>query len=84
MSHVAETHFGNCPALKGFAGRGREMGIGEEGIYVSVTGAIYEETHSPPFFQREGVICLPQEKNKKTKKKAAVQILAVLVHLLPL
>lgn len=77
MSRVAKMHLGDCPALKGFAGRRRGMGMGdtdrlaESALDLCVCyGAIYEETVAP-------FPCL-------FATEAAVQILAVRLHLLPL
>lgn len=79
MSYVAKMHLGNCLGLKGFAGRRRGMRMGDTGwwsrpwIYVSVT---------EPFMSRQ----LPFSSGGRYlfATETAVQILAVLVHLLPL
>lgn len=64
MSHVAKMHLGNCLALKGFAGRRRETGMGDTDTLVEpaldlcvCNRAIYEKTVAP-FFQRELLVCL--------------------------
>ncbi len=63
MSHVAKMHLGNCPALKGFAGRRRGMGMEDMDRLVEsaldlcvCNGAIYEETVAP-FLQGELLTC---------------------------
>lgn len=80
MSHVAKMHLGNCFALKGFAGRRRGMGMGAQicwwclpWIYVSVSEP-FMRRHLPLFFRPNCLFAI----------EAAVQILAVVVHLLPL
>lgn len=79
MSHVAKMHLSNCLAPKGFAGR--EMGMGDTDRLpcrppgFMCHGAIYEETVAP-FLESGG--------SRLFATGAAVQILAVLVHLLQL
>lgn len=80
MSHVTKMHLGNCPALRGFVKRRRGMRMekrigcwSQPRIYVPVTEP-FMRTQLPLFFRGS---CL-------FASEAAVQILAVVVHLLPL
>lgn len=66
MPHVAKMHLGNCPALKGFAGRRRGMGMGdtdrlvESALDLCVCNRAISEEAVAPFLQG-GVACLPQK-----------------------